>query len=256
MTLTQAIIRYGNPLISVSPPDFAGGTINQGIQDRIVSRINQLGELIFSESETSQRQGAFTLNYAKANKQVMALLFGSPIESEASSSALYMRTFRADQIPAAAVAGQDGFGMLADQATSSASYQDEFNRTVELARVDVSAFVAGTPDTFAQDADGVYLLSDNIVAGRYYVNVFGFYPTTDNDRLSHDRFGVLEVYLRGVIQYQGRKEVYQIHFSEAELNRQDNSQIDPAASPVAVNFRDLSQNCVMDVKWLNRTVVC
>jgi hypothetical protein len=253
---TRALLKYGPTKIPLVPGDFSNATLNQGIQERINTKLNDLGELIFAESENSQKQGAFVLQYGKANKEVMSLLFGHPLESAAITDAIYQRTFKAAATIPAAAAGQHGFEMLADVVAGSASYTDATGKTVALTRQPFGTFVPATPKSYAQGAAGAFKFSTDIVAGGFDVTPFVPYAVPDADQLNHDPFGIFEVYLQGVIQYLGAKQVFQIHFSEAQINRQDNSAIDLAQSPISVNFRDLSQNCVMDVKWLNRTVVC
>jgi hypothetical protein len=255
--LTRALLKYGTAKIPLIPGDFSGGTLNQGIQERITNKINDLGEQLFGEAESSQRQGAFVLQYGKMNKEVMALLFGHPLETEATTEAFYHSTFKAVAAKAAVTAGQHGHGMVADVAAGSASYIDQNGRTVALTRQPAFAtFTPATPLSYTQGANAAFKFSDDLVAAGYDVTPFVPYPVIDADRLDHDPFGLFEVWLQGVIQYKGVKEVYQIHFSEAQLNRQENSAIDPAQTPVSVNFRDLSPTCVIDLKFLNRTVVC
>jgi hypothetical protein len=256
---TRALMTYNNGLIAnipLVPGDFSGATLNLGVQERIITKINDLGELLFSETEPQQRQGAFTLQYGKCNQEVMALMFGHPLESAAITDAYYHRTFKALATIPAVVAGQHGFEMTADTAAGSASYIDATGKTVPLTRQPFATFTAATPKSYAQGAAGAFKFSNDIVAGRFDVTPFVPYAIADADQLNHTRFGLFQVWLQGVIQYRGVKRVFQIHFSEAELNRQENSQIDPTQTPVNVNFRDLSPACVMNVKWLNRTVVC
>ena len=50
-----------------------------------------------------------------------------------------------------------------------------------------------------------------------------------------DPYASFEGYLQEIVQHQGLKQACQIHFSEAQLNRKDNSEGDP----VVVNFRNL-----------------
>ncbi|MGL5061093.1 MAG: hypothetical protein ACRC62_14060, partial [Microcoleus sp.] len=186
----------------------------------------------------------------------MALLFGHPLETEATTEAYYHSTFTAVAEKAAVVTGQHGFGMLADQAAGSASYIDATGKTVALTRQAFATFAPATVKSYAQGANGAFKFSTDIVTGKFDVTPFVPYAAADTDRLDHDPFGLFEVWLQGVIQYKGKKEVYQIHFSEAQLNRQENSAIDPAQTPVSVNFRDLSPTCVIDLRFLNRSVVC
>jgi hypothetical protein len=254
--LTRALLKYGPSKIPLVPGDFSGGTLNQGVQERITNKINDLGELLFGESETSQRQGAFVLQYGKANKEVMSLLFGHPLESEATTEAFFHRTLKALAEVPAVTTGQHGHGMVADVAAGSASYTDATGRTKPLTRQPFATFVPATAESYAQGANGAFKFSTDLVAAGYEVTPFVPYPVTDSDKLDHDPYGIFEVWLQGVIQYKGAKQVYQIHFSEAQLNRQDNSAIDPAQTPISVNFRDISSSCVMDVRWLNRSVVC
>ncbi|MGL5063863.1 MAG: hypothetical protein ACRC62_28075, partial [Microcoleus sp.] len=68
--LTRALLKYGATKIPLIPGDFAGGTLNQGIQERITNKITDLGENLFGETETTQRQVAFTLQYGRMNKEV------------------------------------------------------------------------------------------------------------------------------------------------------------------------------------------
>jgi hypothetical protein len=254
--LTRALLKYGPTKIPLIPGDFAGGTINQGVQEKINNKINDLGELLFGESETSQRQGSFVLQYGRQNKEVMALMFGHPLETEATTEAFFHRTFKAVAATSPVTTGQHGFGMVADVAAGSASYTDEAGRTVALTRQPFATFTPATVKSYAQGSAGAFKFSDDIVLGGFDVTPFVPYPVADSDRLDHDPFGVFEVWLQGVIQYKGNKEVYQIHFSEAQLNQQENSAIDPAQTPVSINFRDLSPTCVIDLRFLNRRVVC
>jgi hypothetical protein len=251
---TRALLKYGATKIPLIPGDFAGATLNQGIQERITTRLNDLGELIFGESENSQKQGAFVLQYGKANKEVMALLFGHPLETGAITDAYYHRTFKAAETIPAVTTGQHGFEMTADVAEGSASYIDETGKTVPLTRQPFATFAPATVKSYAQGAAGAFKFSTDIIG--FDVTPFVPYAVADADYLDHDPFGLFEVYLQGIIQYKGVKQVYQVIFSEAQLNRQENSAIDPAQNPISINFRDLSQNCVMNVKWLNRNVVC
>lgn len=253
---TRALLKYGATKIPLIPGDFSGATLNQGIQERITTRLNDLGELIFGESENSQKQGAFVLQYGKANKEVMSLLFGHPLESAAITDAFYHSTFKALSTKPAVTTGQHGFEMVADVAAGSASYIDETGKTVPLTRQPFATFAPATVKSYAQGAAGTFKFSTDIVTGGFDVTPFVPYAIANADQLDHDPFALFEVFLQGIIQYKGIKQVYQIHFSEAQLNRQDNSAIDPAQNPISINFRDLSQNCVMDVKWLNRSVVC
>jgi hypothetical protein len=253
---TRALLKYGATKIPLIPGDFSGATLDQGIQERITTKLNDLGELIFGESENSQKQGAFVLQYGKANKEVMSLLFGHPLETAAITDAFYHSTFKAVATKPAVTTGQHGFEMVADAADGSASYIDATGKTVALTRQPFATFVPATVKTYAQGAAGTFKFSTDIVAGGFDVTPFVPYAIADADQLDHDPYALFEVFLQGIIQYKGVKQVYQIRFSEAQLNRQDNSIVDPTQSPVSINFRDLSTNCVMDVKWLNRNVVC
>lgn len=253
---TRALLKYGANKIPLIPGDFSGATLNLGIQERITTKLNDLGELIFGESENSQKQGAFTLQYGKANKEVMSLSFGHPLETAAITDAFYHATFKAVATKSALTTGQHGFEMVADVAAGSASYIDATGKTVPLTRQPFATFAGATVKSYAQGAAGAFRFSDDIVLGGFDVTPFVPYAIADADQLDHDPYGLFEVFLQGIIQYKGVKQVYQIHFSEAQLNRQDNSAIDPAQNPISINFRDLSTNCVMAVKWLNRSVVC
>lgn len=256
--LTRAAFRYkvGAQTILYVPGDFAGGTINQGIQEKINTAMTDFGELKFAEIETNQRQVAFTLNYGRINKQNLPLLMGSPLIAEATTAAIYQQTFKAVALTPALTTGQHGFSMVADNADSLATSTDAFGKSVPLTRQPFASFVPATPLTFAQGANGSYKFSDDLITAGSYVSVYTPYPVADSERIGHEGFGLFQVDLQGVLQYQGKKEVYQVRFSEAQLNRQDNSNIDFAASPVPIQFRDLSPACQIDFRFLNRRVAC
>lgn len=258
MTFVNAWLEtlVGSTLVRLAPDGFRGATINQGIQEQIRQRMNNLGELAFAETETTQRQGAFTINFAKPNPDVIALIMGSPLETVASTSAKYINTFtpRANAIPAAPVGGY-GNGMAADQAVSQATYIDNNGRSREATRVPFATVIAPTDlATFSQGANGAFNVSNDLIDKP--ITFYSEYPATNIDQLAHTNWGVFKVVLQGVIQHNKIKKVYQVEFSRAELNRQDNSAFDPAADPIAINFRDLSNACVMSVRFLKASVAC
>jgi hypothetical protein len=258
MTFTRARIVYaiGATKFALVPGDFAGATINQGIQERITNKLNDLGEIGYGESQPSQKQGGVVLQYGKANKEVMSLLIGNPLETAAITDAYYHTTFKAVANKNAVVAGQHGFEMTADVTTGSASYTDAKGRSQPLTRQPFATFAPATALSYAQGAAGAFKFSTDLIAGGFDVTPFVPYAVADAEQLTRDSYGLLELILQGVIQYRGVRSVYQVRFAETQLNRQDNSAIDPNATPVSINFRDLSPNCVMDLKFLNRSVVC
>lgn len=253
---TQALLKYGTigAKINLVPGDFSGATLNQGIQERITNVLNDLGELTYGESENSQKQGTMTLQFGKMNKTVMSLLAGHPLETAALTNAAYFRTFKAAATIPAVATGNYGFEMTVDNADGSASYVDATGKTQQLTRQPFTTFVPATVKSYAQGAAGAFKFSTDIIG--YEVTPYVPMAIADGDQLDHDPYGLFEVWLKGVIQYKGEKQIYIVKFDQAQLNRQDNSTIDPAQSPISVNFRDLSTNCVLDLAFLNRKVVC
>lgn len=255
MTITRARIdsKLGN--ISLIPADFASAQLNLGIQERIRTRINDLGELIYSRSEASEKRGAFTLNYSQLNPEVLGMMVGHPVETASITDAYFHNTLIAVATKPPVVAGQHGSEMTADNPLSRATYSKN-GKTTTLTRQPFTTFAPATAESFAQGAAGTYKFSTDLITAKADVTVFTPYAITDALQLAYNPFGSCEVILQGVAWLGSKKSVYQIRFSEAEVDRTANSQIDPTAETFAINWRDLSPNCVLDVKWLGRTIVC
>jgi hypothetical protein len=258
MTIVNAWFEttVGATTVRLAPEGISGATINQGITERIRQRLNNFGELGFAESEPQERQGAFTINYSKPNPDIMALMFGSPLETIATSTAKYVNTYtpQDNAIPAVAAGGY-GTGMVVDNAVSRAIYIDENGIGQEATRVPFATVIApAAVTTFSQGANGAFNVSNDLLNKQ--ITFYSEYPATDIDRLAHYNWGEFRVILTGIIRQNKKARIYQVTFSRAELNRQENSLFDPGADTFAINFRDLSNACVMDVKFLKQTVAC
>lgn len=258
MTFVNAWLEttVGNTVVRIAPENFSGATVNQGITEQVRQRVNNFGERGYSESEPLERLGTFTLNYSKPNPELMALLFGAPLETIATSTAKYINTYtpQSNAIPAAGAGGY-GNGMVADNVLSRAVYIDAEGRSKEATRTAFATPIAANAvATFSQGANGAFNVSNDLVGKQ--ITFYSEYPLTDMDQISHDNWGEFKVVIVGVNRQYKKAKIYQINIPRAELNRQENSQFDPAADTFPINFRDLSNACVMDVKFLKQTVAC
>jgi hypothetical protein len=231
-------------------------TWNQGIQETIINECNSRGEMVFVEAIVNQKEPGMQISYAKMTKELWALKLGWKLEDQAITDALYCKSFRASKASyAGAASGSEGFGMTADQVTST-MYVLRNGITVPLTRAAFATFDGATDDTYAQGANAAIKLSDNIVEARELVTPVFYYPSANADVMIPDPFDRFRATFLGVITLDKKKRVFELVFDEMEVNRTENSQIDFKASPMQFSFRIIDNNCAPRFRFLGAEAAC
>lgn len=230
---------------------------NQGIEEQIIQERNQLGELQITEAIVNSKQPAATISYGKMTKEIMALKLGFRLQNQSITDALMAGSFRVEKLSyPAAVSGQEGFGMVADQTTSE-MYVLRNGISTPLTRQAFGTFNAATNDTFAQGINGATLLSNNLLTTpRTLVTRFFFYPVTDADVMTEDPFSDFQCTLIGVLTEQSQKKVFEVKFNSMQLNKTDNNEIDFQATPIPIAFRITDLSCAPRLRFFNRLRQC
>lgn len=226
---------------------------NEGVEEQVYTQRNAIGDLVFDEAMTTQRQPVITVTYPRMTKELMALRLGYKYDNQAVSETPFAFSQRLTKLsfPAAAT-GFAGHGMLANIAEASV-----INNGISepLTRSAFSGWDPdAAPDTFAQGAGGELEFSTNLLTK--YVTVFGTYPTTGADVISENPFSIFELKLFGVLQTQGVREVFYVQFDRAQAVAADNDEFDFSAQEVPVQFRSLDTGCVPQLVFPNRKVLC
>lgn len=232
-------------------------TFNQGIEEMIINETNDLGEMQFVEAIVQAKNPALTVNYGKMTREIMALKMGYRLQGQALSDALFAKSFRVlkNEYPAAA-AGQEGYGMSADQ-SSSECFRILDGLSVALTRQEYATFDPATPNTFAQGANGAFKFSNNLITERALVTPFCFYPVASGAQvMTDDPFSEFQCTLIGVITENSEKKVFELKYTSMQLNKTDNNDIDFRAVPIAINFRITDLSCHPRLRFLDRRRVC
>ncbi|NCJ05206.1 hypothetical protein GS597_01455 [Synechococcales cyanobacterium C] len=219
-------------------------TWNQGIEEQIYTQRNAIGELQFDEAMVTQRQPAVTAEYSRMTKELMALKIGNLLKQEAANGVPIVNSFRVNRRTyAGAAAGFEGNSIAANSTNTQAFYLNN-GISEPLTRVATGTF---DPEadllSFAQDANFALSFSDDVVALRPWVTVFGRYDSATADVLSEDLFNIFRMLIFGVLQDQGKKEVFYLEFDPVELNRQENSEINFGGDTVPLAFRITELSC-------------
>lgn len=224
--------------------------LNQGVTEQVFYKKDQQAVKQFLQANVTQREPGFTAACSKYDPITMSLLFGHQFAPESITNALYNPVLRSGKGTfAAAAVGQEGNGMPADQTTSEMVYVDEFGVITPMTRQPFATFVAATPKTFAQGANGAFMVSDDIKALDAWIVPYFFYPVTDAQVLQQTAWPAMKAVLTGVLlKDDNSKQVFQLKYDRVYLNRQENSQIDMEASPFNIGFRVADNACIPDLK--------
>lgn len=226
---------------------------NEGVEEQVYSQRNAIGDLVFDEAMTTQRQPVITATFPRMTKELIALKLGYKFNNQAVSETAFAFSRRLDKLsfPAAA-SGFAGHGMLANIAEASVikdGISEPLTRST-FATWDPDA----APDTFAQGAAGELEFSTNLL--NKYVTVFGNYPTTAADVISENPFSIFKLRIFGVLQTQGVREVFYVQFNQAQAIAAENDEFDFSSQDVPVQFRSLDTDCVPQLVFPNRKVLC
>ncbi|NCJ05207.1 hypothetical protein GS597_01460 [Synechococcales cyanobacterium C] len=232
-------------------------TWNQGIEEQIYTQRNAIGELQFDEAMVTQRQPAVTAEYSRITKELMALKIGNLLDDQAVSEVPIVSSFRVTRNTyEPADLGFEGEGAGADQSSTEAFYLTNGIST-SLERVAAAGFDPATAGLrFAQDEDFELRFSNDVVALRPWVTVFGQYAASEADVLTEDPFNIFRMLIFGVLQDQGKKEVFYLEFDPVELNRQENSEINFGGDTVPLAFRITELSCKPTLVFPRRQRKC
>lgn len=231
---------------------------NQGITEAIYRQRNGRGELKFRETLTDESLGAVQMIQPRYTKIIMSLLYGHNLNTTSLSAADYIRGKNIGrgnnrQIPAAAT-GFYGEGIVADD-DSFEAYALVAGRERQLARQASASFDPATQDdSFSVGADGLFTFSDNLPQNAIAA-IRGQVAVASADYLDkpYTSFQLKSV---NMLQYENVAEAFVVHLPRLQLNRQENSTIDLSQAPVTINFRDIDDGCVPDVKFFNVEAFC
>lgn len=239
----------GNALVLPTPTNV---TWAQGIEEQIIQQTTDFGDLYTADSVVTGRDPAVTPTYGSLTKELLALKTGFKLETQADTG-IYLKTIEVRTASYAAVAiGRDGNGMIADQATTTASVLRN-GISVPLTRQPFATFAGATVDSFAQGADGALKFSDDIVAARGWVTIYATYPIAAGDVLSETLFDTFTCSMVGILH---DKSVFNLVFDPVVTNRADNGDIDFGADSYDFPLRITDSACVPRLKFLNRTRQC
>lgn len=234
-------------LVLPSPSEFSW---DFGFEQQEISQTSDLGETYVADVITTSKNPKITAVYGSLTKELLALKTGYKLASQADTG-IYARTLQVKQgTIAPVITGQDGFGMVAD--TCSASVLRK-GISIPLTRQPFATSGPLTVDSFANGANATFKFSDEIVAAKEWVTVYGTYPLTEAEVLSEEPFDTFTASLVGILH---DKTVFNIVFDPVVLSRADSNTIDFGADTQELTFSVTDPSCVPQVKFLNRLRTC
>lgn len=241
------------PNKAIIMPKPSATVVQAGIEEIINQTRNELGERVVDSTTIDANQPTlqFTLPgfipeavFMRLGKRPTAGTVSFPVERT-------ILVTSGNRTYAGASAGQMGFGMSADQATSQAWAFDEDGIASELTRVDTASF-NDTDDTFSQGANGAYQFASNLINSTVFYK-FPFEGSgLETSEATYDTFDVAVTFLTRQL-WLGRIELpsAQVDLSAGDINLGSEAQLTvrsvydgSSCQPIRVKFlRQLTVAC-------------
>lgn len=171
---------------------------NRDIQSALQTQTADNGTTVVQGQLNNGEQPVVTLPYDYKTKEILALALGLKLAT-GTYNAIVSRTFQPSKTSyAAAAAGKEGNGMVADNPDSTMSALVN-GISVQLTRQNFGTFNGATPLSFAQGADGALKVSNDIVASKLFVTTYFPYEVSSSDVVQEEAEEDFELTLVGVM---------------------------------------------------------
>lgn len=231
-------------------------TLDRGITLKEVSSTSALGETVLADVYVDAQKPTFEAQFPSKTPELMALMFGRALAS-GSKTGIVSGTFPAlaGSYAGAAASTDDGYGMSADQASSLVSALID-GKSVALTRQTYGTWNSATPLTFAQGAHGALLLSDDVVAAKYFVTKYFEYTISGADYISET---LDDEFIANAIAIDTNKRLTRIYMPKIKINVQATGKLDFGQEGINISAYvayDGTQCEPLSVTFMNRRRVC
>ena len=147
-------------------------TLAPGITEAIARTRSDLGQVVIEDIDIEQEEPNLSMTFPRKTPELIGIRLGKEIRSTNIDVSIE-KSFRVNatnKTGAAAAAGKEGNGMVADQAGSIGSYLNDLGISTALTRVDTANFAAGNVAEFSQGADGAYQITDDMIGNDVHLS--------------------------------------------------------------------------------------
>jgi len=152
--------------------------LDLGIEEQLNETTSQLGEVVIESSMITAQRPILSMTLPAGSPTATALRVGRKLATATDQTSAVEKRIRltaTNNTKAAAITGQEGFGMAADQTGSLAWKLDGLGIPVPLTRIATATMDAEEDDnSFSQGANGAYVFSENLIGS----DVFFSFPLT------------------------------------------------------------------------------
>lgn len=216
---------------------------------------NDEGIMVPFAMRTDETQPTFNFTPIRDDALSSSLRFLRSLTSGAGSAIYsFTRRITSGTYPAQ-VAGFQGFGATADDA-NCVGYANRSGVLTPLTRQPFATFAPATANSFAIGANAALKFSDDLVSAQVVVGVSIPYPYTSGVSLSTPMPNFKAV-LTGVTNdnLDGQRRMFQATFSLATVDLSQSGTLS-SGNAGQISIVDLSQNCSLDLKYLDIKPSC
>lgn len=229
--------------------------IDPGITQLLTLSKNPLGEDVVESVEITGQQALFSATFPALSPQVLSLRMGRQLEAATGMSVPFERRVRITSNTVAGVGtGEFGEGMAADQVGSTMSVLGDLGEITSLTRLAVAGFdPVATTDSFAQDANGGFQVSDNLIGADVSLS---FPHTQDGIQLSETPITELEIRMLVLL---SDLTMCQVAIPSVNIDLEASGNIPVGAGEVPLTFRAVfdGSSCVpITYKFISQLVAC
>ena len=234
------------------------GELDLGIEEQIYEDVSDLGEIVIASTDVIAQRPVVSMTVPSGSPQAIALRTGRKLKSstgQAWAVEKKLRVTAGNNIKAAATTGQEGFGMVADQAASAMWVYSGLGLTIPLTRQTHASFdPAVTPDSFSQGADYSYKISNNVVGS----DVFFSFPLTNQNilEIGEEPIGQLAINFTSIMR---DLKLARIEIPSASINLADSGPIPLGPGELSLQARvqyDGSTCTPIKYKWIGQARAC
>ncbi len=243
-----------NLIVLPSPSE---ATFDQGIEVEETMGVTPLGEMQLVDLYPRQRNPRIQLTFPKKTPATLGMKLGYRFEQAAGLEAKLVRNgvlVDKNNYPAA-VAGKEGFGIVADIEGAIASYLDPNNLSIPLTQATFATFDSATTDlSFAVGLNGALKFSDDLI-GKYVTYEIPYTIATGGVALTENLFNRFKPTL---IVIQNDLKIVSFEYPEAIVDPSD-GEINLNESQIQVTLRITynGSGCLpVKIKYLGQARAC